>query len=86
MSVIAHCFHHQIQAILIGKSERLRSQRSRKAIAPAHRGRQQTDCQSVSSKTMFSTRSGMETVLRVGHATKQGRRAKDLSQSNPERL
>ncbi|MBN16453.1 MAG: hypothetical protein CMJ15_14765 [Pelagibacterium sp.] len=28
----------------------------------------------------------VDTVLRFGHATKQGFRAKDLSQSNPERL
>ncbi|AEQ53508.1 hypothetical protein KKY_3523 [Pelagibacterium halotolerans B2] len=40
----------------------------------------------MSSKRMSSTRSGMETVLRFGHATKQGFRAEDLSQSNPERL
>ncbi|AEQ52964.1 hypothetical protein KKY_2970 [Pelagibacterium halotolerans B2] len=40
----------------------------------------------MSNKTMSSTRSGMETVLRFGHATKQKVRAEDLIQSNPERL
>ncbi|AEQ53185.1 hypothetical protein KKY_3196 [Pelagibacterium halotolerans B2] len=40
----------------------------------------------MSSKSMSSTRSGMETVLRFGHAIKQRLRAKDLIQSNPERL